>query len=155
MASAGKVRYVGTVRHGVDDKRRLQIPARWRPADPNDGLHMVIWPKHKAGVCLRVLPESTLEAIEAQIESLPKDDPEKNELRVQLKWLIMGNAETVSPDKAGRVCIPEAFAKAAGIEHDVVMVGLSDRFEIWSPDRHQTAYNDYQNYADEALKLLE
>ena len=37
--------------------------------------------------------------------------------------------------KVGRICIPEEMAKAVGITDEAVLVGLLDRFEIWSPER--------------------
>jgi MraZ protein len=38
-------------------------------------------------------------------------------------------------DKAGRVVLPENLATAAGIEKEAVLVGMWERFEIWSPER--------------------
>jgi hypothetical protein len=37
-------------------------------------------------------------------------------------------------DKAGRICLPEGMARAAGIKDEAVLVGLLDRFEIWNPE---------------------
>ena len=48
--------YNSLYRHGVDEKRRVQIPAKWRPAKPGTELTLVLWPKAKEGPCLRVLP---------------------------------------------------------------------------------------------------
>jgi MraZ protein len=46
-------------------------------------------------------------------------------------------------DKAGRVVLPENLAKAAGIEKEAVLIGMWERFEIWSPERfNQTATQD-------------
>ncbi len=46
--------------HGVDEKRRVQIPAKWRPDKSGTELTLILWPKHEAGVCLRVLPPSEM-----------------------------------------------------------------------------------------------
>src|SRR5439155_21329407 len=71
------IRYNGVVVHGVDDKRRLQIPARWRPGDPNIEFTLIEWPKHQAGVCLRVLPPKEMDELMAEIDALPSSDPDK------------------------------------------------------------------------------
>ena len=48
--------YNSCYRHGVDEKRRVQIPAKWRPEADGVELTIILWPKHQAGACLRVLP---------------------------------------------------------------------------------------------------
>ena len=48
--------YNSCYRHGVDEKRRVQIPAKWRPETDGTELTVILWPKHQAGACLRVLP---------------------------------------------------------------------------------------------------
>jgi len=42
----------------------------------------------------------------------------------------------VTLDKGGRICLPEAMAKAAVIDKEAMLVGLVDRFEIWNPERY-------------------
>src|SRR6266446_95053 len=41
---------------GVDEKRRVQVPAKWRPTKPGIEFTVMLWPKSKEGPCLRVLP---------------------------------------------------------------------------------------------------
>ena len=48
--------YNSLYKHGVDEKRRLQIPAKWRPAKENFEFTLIVWPKSKEGPCLRALP---------------------------------------------------------------------------------------------------
>ncbi len=61
---------------------------------------------------------------------MPNSDPNK----VVLKRFIGSESVQVTLDKAGRICLPEKMAKEAGISEEAVLVGLLDRFEIWSPD---------------------
>lgn len=47
------------------------------------------------------------------------------------------------PDRAGRLTISDVLRQAAGIEGEAVLVGLLDRFAVWSPSRHRaTAQGD-------------
>jgi MraZ protein len=124
--------YLGFARHGVDDKRRLQIPSRWRPDDENFELTMVIWTAHEAGPCLRVLPPPQMRELREKLINMSGDDPAKEEM----VHFIGVNSEKVPVDKSGRVCVPERMAQAAGIENEAVMVGLINKFEIWSPGRY-------------------
>ena len=84
----------------------------------------MVWPKHQAGTCLRVLPPDKLEKLVADIEAMPNSDPHKDVLR----RVIGGNSEQVTLDKAGRICLPEEMARAAGIKDEALLVGLLDRF---------------------------
>ena len=46
--------YNSLYRHGVDDKRRVQIPAKWRPGKP-EAFTLILWPKGSAAdSCLLV-----------------------------------------------------------------------------------------------------
>ena len=143
--------YNSCYRHGVDEKRRVQIPAKWRPEKPGTELTLILWPQHKAGACLRVLPPSQMAKMKADLDAMPNSDPGK----VVLKRFIGSKSEQVALDKAGRICLPEAMARAAGIKHEAVLVGLLDRFEIWNPGRHETVEAADAVLASEAFKLME
>lgn len=119
--------------HGIDEKRRLQIPAKWRPEEEGVEFTVIVWPKHQAGACLRVLPPDKLEKLVAEIEAMPNSDPRKDVLR----RVVGGNSEQVTVDKAGRICLPEAMAMAAGLKSEALLVGMFERFEIWEPVRYK------------------
>jgi MraZ protein len=61
----------------------------------------------------------------------------------------------VTLDKAGRICVPEKMARDAGINDEAVLVGLLDRFEIWSPERYEKVKASDAIMAQEAFKLME
>ena len=136
--------------HGVDENRRVQIPAKWRPAEPGTELTVILWPQHNAGACLRVLPPSQMAKLNSDLDTMPNSDPNK----VILKRYIGSGSEQVALDKAGRICLPEAMARAAGIKDKAVLVGLLDRFEIWNPDRYENVKAADAVLASEAFKLM-
>ncbi len=131
--SAGPTYYNSTFKHGVDEKRRLQIPAKWRPEEEGVQLTMIVWPKHQAGTCLRVLPPEKMAKLAGEIDAKPNSDPTK----VVLKRLIGGKSMQITLDKAGRICVPDEMANAAGIKDEAMLVGLIDQFEIWNPARYE------------------
>lgn len=143
--------YNSSYRHGVDEKRRVQIPAKWRPSKPSIEFTLVLWPKSQAGPCLRVLPPQQMAALMKDIATLPSGDPNK----VVLKRLIGGESVQAPLDKVGRICLPENMAKAAGITDQVVLVGLLDRFEIWSPEGYERVRTADMVMAPEAFKMME
>lgn len=143
--------YNSLYRHGVDEKRRVQIPAKWRPAQPGTELTLILWPKAKDGPCLRVLPPQQLAKLMQEVNEMPNSDANK----VVLKRFIGSESEQVTLDKAGRICLPEKMAREAGIGQAAVLVGLLDRFEIWSPERYENVRVSDAVMAQEAFKLME
>jgi MraZ protein len=143
--------YNSLYRHGVDEKRRVQIPAKWRPADSGVEFTLILWPKAKEGPCLRVLPPKEMAEMMRDIDAMPNGDPGK----VVLKRFIGSESVQVTLDKGGRICLPEEMARAAGIASDAVLVGLLDRFEIWNPERYDRVRASDAIMAQEAFKMME
>src|SRR5678816_4286540 len=140
--------YNSLYRHGVDEKRRVQIPAKWRPAQSGIEFTVVLWPKSKEGPCLRVLPPQEMAELMRDIDAMPNSDPNK----VVLKRFIGSESEQVAVDKAGRICLPENMTQAAGITDEAILVGLLDRFEIWNPERYERVKASDAIMAQEAFK---
>jgi MraZ protein len=143
--------YNSLFRHGVDEKRRVQIPAKWRPLKPGTELTMILWPKAKEGPCLRVLPPQQMAKLVQYVDTLANSDSNK----VVLKRFIGSESVQVTLDKVGRICLPEKMATDAGISGEAVLVGLLDRFEIWSSERWDRVKASDAVMAQEAFKLME
>ncbi len=137
-------------RHGVDEKRRIQIPSMWRPA-PGTQFTMIVWPQRAEGPCLRVLPPKEMAELMASLDAMPNGQRDKT----ILKRIIGAESTQVVPDKAWRICVPEEMARAAGITGDAVLVGLLDRFEIWDPERYEKVKAADAVLAPDAFKLME
>jgi len=143
--------YNSRFRHGVDEKRRVQIPAKWRPQKAAVELTLILWPREGVGACVRVLPPSQMAKLMQSIDAMPNSDPKK----VVLKRIIGSDSAQASVDKAGRICLPDEMARGAGIKNDAVLVGLLDRFEIWNPERYEKVQAADAALAPDAFKLME
>ena len=137
--------------HGVDEKRRIQIPAMWRPSEANFQFTLIVWPQRQEGPCLRVLPPKEMAELMGALDAMPNGDRNKT----ILKRIIGSESTQVALDKAGRICVPEEMARAAGIDDEVTLVGLLDRFEIWDPKRYEKVKTSDAVMAQEAFKLME
>lgn len=146
------IHYHSLFRHGVDEKRRVQVPAKWRPTKPDMEFILILWPNGaQADACLLVLPPPEMEVLAQKIKAMPFfADPNASALR----RLLGSKSARVALDKGGRICLPEAMAKAVNIEKEAVLVGLVDRFEIWNPDRYATASAVDAALLPEAFKLI-
>jgi len=145
------VYYNSLYRHGVDDKRRVQIPAKWRPARPDVQFTLILWPKgSEKEACLLVLAPAEWRTLVEKIKGMPYSDSTTQALR-----RILGTkSDQVTLDKAGRMCLPETMAKAVDIEKEAVLVGLLDRFEIWQPERYEATSAVDDQLLPEAMKLI-
>ena len=124
-------RFYGWYRHKVDEKKRVPIPFRWRPQESIEFM-LSLWPKHQAGICLRVLLPDQWVKLLASIDAMPNDDANKS----LLKRFIGTHSRPAKLDNAGRITIPGDLAEAADISKEAVLAGLIDRFEMWSPERY-------------------
>jgi MraZ protein len=143
--------YNSCFRHGVDEKRRVQIPAKWRPEDVGTELTVILWPKHNVGACLRVLPPEKMAKLVADIDALPNSDPNKS----VLKRRIGSKSAQVVLDKAGRICLPEDMARSAEIKGEAMLVGLLTSFEIWNPARYENVEAADEVHTPKAFEFME
>ncbi|MCR4805914.1 MAG: division/cell wall cluster transcriptional repressor MraZ [Clostridia bacterium] len=113
----------GKVQNSIDAKNRVIIPVKYREELMG---HCAV----TAGLdgCLEVYPMSAWMAEEAKFATLPKADAEA---RALLRYKI-SNVEFCDLDKQGRIVIPQLLASEAGLEKELMTVGMLDHFEIWS-----------------------
>lgn len=145
------VYYSSYYRHGVDEKRRIQIPAKWRPKTSEIQFTLILWPRGvQQNVCLMVLPPEEWTLLVQKLKLMPFSDPKAEALR----RLVGTKSDRVTLDKVGRICLPEVMAKAVEIEKEAVLIGLVDRFEIWNPDRYKLAMEGDETLLPEAFRMI-
>lgn len=115
----------------LDAKGRLAIPTRHREALADGSGRVVITadPSH----CLLLYPVAEWEPIQQKLMSFPSF----NDRLRGLQRLIVGHADDVELDGAGRILIPPALRKFAGLDKHVVLVGQGHRFELWDDAQWQ------------------
>jgi MraZ protein len=145
-----RVSFKGEYDFGVDDKRRIQIPAKWRPAE-GTVLSVHVWKaegqKHP---CLLVLPPATARKLEEKLEGMAFSDPKAEALR----RLLGADCDDLTLDSAGRICLPEKLAGKANISKKAVLVGLFDRFQIWHPEHYTDTQVSDAVLRSDAIKLV-
>ena len=126
----------GTVFRGVselalDAKGRLAIPARHRDQLAGEEGRVIVTADH--GGCLLVYPYADWQPIESQLMGLPSFD---DKIRA-LQRLIVGHADEVEIDGAGRILVPPALRRYAGLDRRVVLVGQGRKLELWDEVKWQ------------------
>jgi MraZ protein len=119
--------FLSTVEKQLDAKRRIVLPADFRAAaqGPFDGVFC--FPSIEAD-CLEGGGQALFETYRALIEELPFGDP----LRSALETSVYGGMARLAYDTAGRITLPEALCEMFGLTDWVAVVGMGERFQIWS-----------------------
>ena len=68
---------------------------------------------------------------------------------------FLAGATVCEVDKQGRILIPAVLREFAGLEKDVVLVGVASRIEIWSKDRWTESISTYDDDMDEVAANME
>jgi MraZ protein len=132
--------FLSTFEKQLDAKRRIVVPQDFRSlAGPSGGVFC--FPSFEAD-CLEGGGQPLFKRYTDLIEELPFGDP----LRSALETTVFGGMVQLSFDTAGRITLPEAICDQFGIDDWVALVGLGDRFQIWSRDAFR-AYRAQQRAA--------
>ena len=119
----GAALFLGEFEHTIDDKSRLAIPARFRPA-LEDGLFMTRGLER----CLVIYDAESWRAVSDRVRDL---NSWREDARRMQRHFFSG-AVQAQPDKLGRIVIPQFLRAYAQLENDVTLVGVADRIEIWA-----------------------
>jgi MraZ protein len=128
--------FLGQYQHNIDDKGRLTIPARFRDLLA-DGAYVIRGFDRN----LMVLTPAYFEALYDRVNHMNLTDPTAR----LLKRLIFSGADRVEVDKAGRILLPQFLRQSASLNGDVVVVGVGEFFEIWSPEHWTEQVNQLQD----------
>ena len=115
---------MGTYNQSMDVKGRMSFPAKLREAL---GEQFIV----TRGIdgCLFVYSKEEFAKRTDKLRALPMAKARK------LQRSFMGFANEVEPDKQGRILIPQSLREVAGLEKEIVVVGVTDRCEIWDKKR--------------------
>jgi MraZ protein len=120
----------GTHARTLDDKKRLGLPKRIREQlqEPTT-LYVTPWPD----VCLSLYTQDGLEQLAAKLDQSPATDAEARVFR----RLYFAQTEAVDVDRSGRILVPDRLVLFAGLQHEVVLIGVRDHLELWDSGRWQ------------------
>lgn len=111
----------GEYLHSIDAKGRLIFPIKLRE---ELGEHFVIF--RGLDNCINVYSQEKWNAFEERLSALPSKAR-------KVQRFFSANFEC-DPDAQGRILIPQTLRTYAGLQKDVVVVGMLDHAEIWDAD---------------------
>lgn len=134
----------GEYTHNIDKKGRMFIPSKFRE---KLGEKFMICKGLDKRSCLVIYSLEEWELFDAKIQSLPMSQS------IQLQRFIYPGAAEVEYDSQGRILIPAKLREYAGLDASAVIVGLSNRAEVWSPDNWNDVSSDCTS--ENAFDLME
>jgi MraZ protein len=135
--------FKGSYEYSVDNKGRINIPARLRryvSVEANDTF--VVTRGYEQ--CLFVYPLDEWNKLEQSIRELSATNPKH---RFFMRTLLE-RATECQLDGQSRITIPKELLQFAGIENEVLILGVLERIEVWNP----SGYREYQKSQSESYE---
>ena len=173
------VRFYSTSTQELDEKRRIQVPTKWRKIGEVPNIVMrkgqpvaegtkegvvqmemvltLIRASKEGSPCITAIPLSVFERYTQKIDTFDLLDPVAEKLR----RFIGTRSEQVTMDTQGRITIPSWMLERVGIEaksgagtvsNKVVLVGEVDRFSIWSKESYDA--NEFTNEQQDLTDIV-
>ena len=135
----------------IDDKGRLAIPTAYRdPVARASGNRLVVTYNPFESGSLYLYPQPVWERVRDQVNALPRTRSVSRNLQLKL----VGAATFVEPDGSGRISLPASHRNAVGIEKRAVLLGMGDKFELWSEQAHHAQIRQTLTDADLGDELV-
>lgn len=138
--------FMGEYSHSIDAKGRLIMPAKYRE---QLGSEFVVT-KGLDG-CLFVYPQEEWQSIETKFREVPLTTKDAR----KFSRFFFAGAAACEIDKQGRILLPSVLREFAGLEKDVVLVGVLNRIEIWDKAKWEetNGYDDMDEIAEHMADL--
>lgn len=142
--------FYGEYEHAIDRKGRIIIPAKFRQTLRANAIETLFLTRGLDG-CLFLFAEAEWRSAEARFKQVPFTKAEGR----KFNRLFFSGATEVKPDRLGRVLIPKHLKEFAQIKQDVVVVGVSNRMEVWAKDKwrefYETSRPSFEEVAERVL----
>ncbi len=143
--------FYGEYEHTLDKKGRLIVPSKFRESVKEQEIERFFITRG-LDACLFVFTEDEWRLQEQKFKSAPFTKPDVR----KFNRLFFSGAVEATADKQGRILVPAYLKDFAGIKRDVMIVGVSNRFEIWSKEKWVEYYeNTRDSFESVAEKLIE
>lgn len=124
--------FQGAVQLNLDSKGRLAIPTKYRDVLLSECAGNLVLTAD-IDRCLLVYPQPVWQPIRDKLNTLSSFNPKSR----ALQRLLVGNAEDVLMDGAGRVLIAPNLRNYATLDKRVMLVGQGNKFELWDEEKWQ------------------
>lgn len=139
--------FMGEFQHNIDAKGRMIVPAKFRQ---ELGERFIV--TRGLDQCLFVYPMDEWEILEEKLKKLPLT---KKDARAFTRFFFSGATEC-EVDKQGRINIPANLRAYAGLDKECVVIGVSNRIELWAKENWEAYVVESEaSFAEIAENLMD
>jgi MraZ protein len=132
----------GNFQRTLDEKLRLALPKRFRESLSGQG-QLVLTPGTDGSLAL--FPQQTFAELTAKLAAR---SPTSQDVRA-FSRLLYAQSQGVEIDSQGRIRLPAELTRLAGLESEVILLGVGDRIELWNRARWEAYLADLQPRYDQ------
>lgn len=129
----------------LDHRGRINFPAPFRRALSEESKDRVVVTRGLDG-CLFVFPKDVWENHRQEFNRTPY----KPQQQRRLQRLLAHGAKESAFDAQGRITLTPRLIELAKLEKDVLIIGMGDRVELWSPE----IYERYVSESDQTVEAI-
>jgi MraZ protein len=118
--------FLGEHQHSLDAKGRVILPARFR-----DQLESGAVMAKALDGCLAIYPTDEF----ARVAQKASEAAQRGAAERQAARAFFTGAVEITPDKQGRVAVPQQLREFAGLTREVIVAGMNTRIEIWDAQK--------------------
>jgi MraZ protein len=133
----------------MDAKGRMNLPTALNNVS-EDSSFVVTNSQYQGCRCLDVYTKEEWEKLEARIAQL---SPLKKEVQSFQRFYIAGG-QPVEAGAKGRVLIPKSLREYAGLEDEIVIVGMGTKLEIWNLSDWQKIFDNLATDFEDTLSVI-
>jgi len=144
--------FYGEYSHTIDEKGRLILPSKVREVCSECGVDRFFMTRG-LDKCIFMFSEEEWRSQESKFKSIPFTKKESR----GFNRMFFSGAVDVRPDKQGRFIVPSYLKDYAGIKRDTVVIGVSNRLEIWDSQSWKNFFDqstsDFETIAENLLDV--
>ena len=144
--------FYGEYEHSIDRKGRLILPSRFREISKDNHIERFFLTRG-LDKCIFMFSEDEWRLQEQKFKNMPFTKQESR----QFNRMFFSGAVDVMPDRQGRFIIPKYLKDFAAIKKDTILIGVSNRIEIWDKEVWRQFYasssDSFEQTAENILNL--
>ena len=141
--------FYGEYLHSIDRKGRLILPSRFREVAKSNFIEK-FFVTRGLDKCLFMFSEEEWRVQEQKFRTASFTKPQVR----TFNRLFFSGAVDVAPDKQGRILIPQYLKDFADIKRDIMIIGVSNRIEIWAKEMWRDYYESSKGSFEEIAEKL-
>jgi MraZ protein len=138
----------GRYEHAIDAKGRTSVPSRFREVMTAQGDSQLVLTTGLDS-CLVAYPMAEWMAFEKRLSELPQFDADV----ITLKRIYVSGAVECEVDKVGRLLIPAALRKHAGLQRDALWAGMGSYIELWAKESFENLQEEVLSDQDRRFEI--